>query len=149
MPINEAAGIRRRSHLTKEQKRQAEASIYGLQDSLTPMPNEQFSTEDIDRMRAILAQHDAQNRGGIKEFDLNKPPKEPYTFQEFPKLVYDHTARKHQTVRNAHEEKAALTAGWRNEPYPAELPEPAELDAEDAAEAARLDKIARKKKQAA
>lgn len=145
MPFNPAGGYRR-SNLTKEQKREAEAAIYGLS---TKDMEQQFSQEDIERMRAILAQHDSQaQRQGIREFDLNSPPKEPYKYQEFPKLVYDHDARTHRVVRNKAEEKAALEAGWLNEPFPAEAPAE-ELDDDDAAEVARLDKIARKKKKPA
>jgi hypothetical protein len=135
-----------RSNLTKEQKREAEAAIYGLS---TKDMQDQFTQEDIERMRAILAQHDGQaQRQGIREFDLNNPPKEPYKYQEFPKLVYHHEARTHKVVRSKAEEKAALDAGWLNEPFPSEPPVD-ELDEEEAAEVARLDKIARKKKKPA
>ena len=79
MPINEFVNLRR-SNLTKEQRREAEAAIYGL--STNEMIN-QISPEEIERMRAIIAQHDQTNKGGIKEFDLNDPPKQPYVTRNF------------------------------------------------------------------
>src|SRR6516164_1439367 len=99
MPINEFVNLRR-SNLTKEQRREAEAAIYGL--STNEMIN-QISPEEIERMRAIIAQHDQTNKGGIKEFDLNNPPRLPYRFQEYPKVVYDHDGRQNFIVRNREE----------------------------------------------
>lgn len=142
MSINETR-YPRRSNLTKEQKREAEAAIYGL--STKPM---EFNHDEIERMRAMIAQHDAQQaKQGIQEFDLNNPPKQPYRFQEFPKLVYDHETRAHKAVHSKEQERLAIEQGYQLEPYPSEVPEPDELDPETAAEVERLDKIARKKKQ--
>jgi hypothetical protein len=138
MPINEFVNLRR-SNLTKEQRREAEAAIYGL--STNEMIN-QISPEEIERMRAIIAQHDQTNKGGIKEFDLNNPPRLPYRFQEYPKVVYDHDGRQNFIVRNREEEKEALESGLRLDPYTAE-PVEAHPEAE-AAEIERLDKQARK-----
>jgi hypothetical protein len=147
MPLNEARGYVR-SNLTKEQKQEALAAIYG-----GPMDvmQQQFSAEQLEQMRAILAQHDGAQRNGIKEFDLNNPPKQPYVYQEFPRCLYHHAKN---ITRNAHsheEVEAALAAGWSKQPLPAEeLDGTAQpLDTQDAAEAAALDAIARKKKKAA
>lgn len=147
MPINEAAG-RSRNHLTKAQKQEQEAAIYGLAPQKVDMDTQQFSPEEIERMRAILAQHDSHEgqRGGPKEFDLNNPPKQPYRFKEFPKVLYRHKDREHCTVHSAKEEKAAIAKGFESEPFPPEHqvyrdePDPA-----DEAEIARLDKLARQK----
>ena len=51
----------------------------------------QLSFEDIEKMRALVNAHDKNNQGeGMKEFDLNNPPKKPYRHIEYPKhLGYD------------------------------------------------------------
>jgi hypothetical protein len=140
MPINESVNLRR-SNLTKEQRREQEAAIYGLS---TKQMIDQLSPEEIERMRQIVAQHDQQNKPGIKEFDLNDPPRVPYRHQEFPKTVYDHEGRRSFIVRNREDEKEALDSGLRLDPYPAE---PVEVEPEaEAAEIDKLDKIARKPK---
>jgi hypothetical protein len=140
MSINEAGGIRR-SNLTKEQRREAEAAIYGLS---TKQMSDQLTHDEIERMRQIVAQHDQTNKGGIKEFDLNNPPKLPYRHQEFPKTVYDHESRRSFIVRNREDEKEALDSGFRLDPY---LSEPVEVEPEaEAAEIAQLDKTARRPK---
>ena len=144
MPVYEAAA--RRSGLTKQQKREQEAAIYGLAPN--NMQEQFFSLDDIERMRAILNQHDGQKTKGIREFDLNNPPKEPYTHQPYPAILYDHETRKHIVVKNRREEEDALEAGYVKEAYPREAaPVEAPLSAAEQAEVSRLDKIARKKKQ--
>src|ERR1051326_3883955 len=112
MSLNESRGYRR-SHLTKEQKREAEAAILGL--SLNDMTPQQLSPDEIERMRQIVAQHDNQRPQGIREFDLNNPPKQPYTHQEYPKVVYHHENRTHKKVHSKVEERTALNDGWENE----------------------------------
>ncbi len=143
MAIFEAAP--RRSNLTREQKQQAEAAIYGLQENFMA-PS--LTKDEIERMRAIVAQHDSQGRGKIQEFDLNNPPKQPYTHQEFPRVMYHHGKHITRIAKDAEEMDAAISAGWSKEPFPA-VPEPEEpeLDAESAAEAAELDaKLKRNKR---
>ena len=137
MPINEFSN--RRSNLTKEQRREQEAAIYGLS---TKQMIDQLSPEEIERMRQIVAQHDQTNKQGIKEFDLNNPPRLPYRFQEYPKTVYDHEGRRSFIVRNREDEREALESGLRLDPFPAE-PEEVQPEAE-AAEIEKLDKQARK-----
>ena len=105
----------------------------------------QLTHEEIERMRQIVLQHDQTNRKGIQEFDLNKPPKEPYRHQEFPRMIYDHAKRRTKIVHNADHLADALAAGWKKEPFPAEVEEP-ELDAATAAEAAAIDRELRKPK---
>jgi hypothetical protein len=141
MPVYEAAG--RRSGLTKQQKKEQEAALYGL--SANDM-QEQFSSEDIEKMRAFIAQHDTKHKG-IKEFDLNNPPKEPYTHQPFPAILYGHEGRKHIVVKNRKEEEAAIEAGYVKEAFPREAIAVEEtLGAAESEEIARLDKIARQPK---
>ena len=79
---------------------------------------DQLSPEEIERMRQIVAQHDQTNKQGIKEFDLNNPPRLPYRHQEFSKMVYDHEGRRHFVVRDRKREQEALDAGYRLEPFP-------------------------------
>jgi hypothetical protein len=125
--------------LTKEQKRQAEAAIYGVPADIAMSPS-QLTPEEIERMRAIVAQHD---RGANQnEFDLNAPKQKPYRYEEFPRLMYNHATRAHRPARNQAELDAALEAGWSKEPFPAddaEAGEP-ELDATNAAAAAATEK---------
>ena len=111
------------------------------------MSDQQFSHEEIERMRAILAQHDQTNKTGIQEFDLNNPPKVPYTHQEFPKVVYHHAKQQMRKAQNPEDLEAAIAAGWSREPFPAEgaVEEP-ELDETSAAEAAAADAKLRSKK---
>ena len=148
MPMNQAGSFKR-SGLTKQQKAEQEAAIYGL----TPqhqMSQLQLSHDEIERMRQIVAQHDSQSGGtksGIREFDLNKPPQERYVFRPFPEVLYHHETRTHKTVHNRDQQLEALADGYVKEPYPNEEPETeVELSDEDAAEAAALTKKARTKK---
>jgi hypothetical protein len=139
----------RRSNLTKAQRRDAEAAIYGLDPHLqTPMSTSNLSIDEIERMRAILASHDANNRVGIKEFDLNNPPKLPYVHQEFPRLVYHHGRRIHRVAADAEALAEALEMGWSKEPYAAVVAAgQTEIDLAEAAEIAALDAKARRPRQ--
>jgi hypothetical protein len=58
------------------------------EERVVPQNSEQFSREEVERMREIVLRSD---RGSINVFDLNNPPKVPYKHQEFPKMVYDHS----------------------------------------------------------
>lgn len=51
--------------------------------------------------KALLA--DAANQGG-KEFDLSKPPVEPYVFREFPKAMYSPDGKKCVAVNSPDEQ---------------------------------------------
>lgn len=138
MPMNEAKGFAR-SNLTPKQRAESHAAIYGLQKD-KHMQNStadlgRFSASEIERMKAILAAHEGKQHVGIREFDLNNPPKEPYTHQEFPRLVYHHDKRTHRLAHSHEDLEAALEAGWLKEPYPADAPKAAvEFDPEIAAE---------------
>lgn len=120
MPLYESYGPAR-GGLTREQKRQEEAAIYGLQgeNNLSTA----LSPAEIERLRQIVADHDRQH-GPPKEFDLNRPPKEPYQYQEFPRMLYHHERRETRIVKSEYELALALEDGWRKEAFLVEVPEP-------------------------
>jgi len=135
MSLNESRGWSR-SNLTPQQKREAEAAIYGLQEPVYTMSNE-LSPAEIERMRAMIAAHDQKT--AVTEFDLNKPPVEPYVYQAFPKCVY-HPDGRNRIVRDEAEMEMALEAGWKLKPITAApAAEQPELEPEAAAEVARID----------
>jgi hypothetical protein len=139
MPLNEASGFYR-SNLTKEQKRAAEAAIFGQ-----PVPNMSPMTltpEEIERMRTLVAQHDSQ--GAVKEFDLNNPPTPPYVYQPFPTTVYHHATKRTKVVTDQDALDKAEAEGWKHEPIPSEPPPEIELDAATKEEVAAADKEAKK-----
>lgn len=143
MPMNEAAGFKRRSNLTKEQIREAERSLYGLPQQSMNLDN--ISLEDL---KAFVAQREAQAQNKMpKEFDINNPPKTPYFYQEFPKVVYRADGT-HVKVHSRREEQEALAAGFGAAPVSVPVAEdPQEhLEAQEQAEISRLDEIARRKK---
>jgi hypothetical protein len=138
MPLNESRGVTR-SNLTPQQKREAEAALYGLplQERSTMAPGH-LTHEELERMRMILLQHDqAEQTGrGIQSFDLNNPPKVPYRFKEFPRCMYrDGQSR---AAHNEEEVQTALAQGWSKDPAPVPFEAPA-LEPEAAAEAAAVD----------
>jgi hypothetical protein len=139
MPINEAAGFRKVG-LNKEQRHAQEAAVYGV-----PVSTEQITLthDEAERLRAMLAQHDRQSMP--KQFDLNAPPKEPYRFQEFPCVIYDHEERVTKVVHSEEERAAYLAEGWRREAFGAELSEVA-LDPDEAAEVAKVDQLVHAKR---
>jgi hypothetical protein len=73
--------------ITNEQKRIQEAAAYGLPQRQT-IDVSDLSHEQIEVLRGVLFQHDAQNAAMTREFDLNKPSTPPYRYQEFPRLLY-------------------------------------------------------------
>jgi hypothetical protein len=79
MPI--PAGQYRPSNLTKQQRQEQLAAIYGVSMPLTET--------EIARMRQLVLEHDSQAKKATIH-DLNNPPKEQYRFQKFPMVVYDH-----------------------------------------------------------
>lgn len=64
-------------------------------------------------MRAIVAQHDRV--AGINEFDLNKPPQQPYKYEAYPKMVYT-------VVKDRQEFEKKLSEGWKEAPATAAEP---------------------------
>ena len=135
MPLNEAHSFHR-SNLTKEQQRAAEAAVYG--QSVPTMPPNALTPEEIERMRTLVAQNDAQ--GAVKEFDLNNPVTPPYVYQPFPTTVY-HAKLGNKVVPDQEALDEALAAGWKHEaPDPKkDLPPEIEPDAAAREEVAAVD----------
>ena len=98
----------------------------------------EFSQEDIEKMRRMVQDHDAQHKGPAI-VDLNNPPKAPYKFQKFPMMVYNHAQSKpardekrvgkngveivhvpaklaRRTVNNEQELELARKTGWSEKP---------------------------------
>jgi hypothetical protein len=151
MPLNESVRPVRRSHFTQQEIRDAERSIYGLPKDTMPrtQPNEPaLSESEIQHMRHILARHDKGGGRKLREFDLNKPPVEPYRHEEYPKAMHNHVTRKTKDALDAAHEEELAGQGFQPEAFPNELPLEPALDAAEAAEVAALDKQARKKKAA-
>ena len=161
--MNEAAGLlaaRHTNSLTQEQKREQEAAIYGLSSNQKrPMLDiSQLTQEDIAQLRSLLNAGGDEAQGQVKEFDLNNPPKQPYVYQPFPRVVYHHAKGTHRKVHSQAEFEAALEAGWSKTPAPpAVVADVADEDASasnaapefdepTAIEIAELDAIAKKKK---
>jgi hypothetical protein len=132
VPLNESTG-RKRSNLSKEQRHQALAAIYGIsEEAMKPITH-----EEAQRMREILAEHD-KTAAPVKEFDLNNPPQKPYRFQAFPKLVYHHEYREYDKAENQQQLDALFAEGFQLEPFPTE--EEIVLDPASAQEAANIQK---------
>jgi hypothetical protein len=109
MSINEHRTQNLSFSWTAQQKREAEAVCYGLRTEDMNMPNQKFTPEEIQHMRTIIAQEDKK---GIREFDLNNPPKMPYKHQEYPKIIYHHNDKVHKIVHSPAEEEVAIDEGW-------------------------------------
>jgi hypothetical protein len=112
--------------------RQAQlAALYGVS-----MQAQQLTETEIQQMRQLLAAHDADHKP-MAVIDLNNPPKTPYKYHPFPKMVYDlqnsypsrdevrprtngagvetvHVPANlvYKVVRSAEELEAALAEGW-------------------------------------
>lgn len=127
MPIPEPSRFRQ-SNLTKEQRQDQMAALYGVKMDL--------SHAELERMRQIVKDHDAQ-RQPMKTIDLNNPPREAYSFQKFPKMVYG--GGETLIVRSEDELVDAIADGW-DESAPAVSPAPVEIIATKyQAEAERID----------
>lgn len=151
MPIYEANGYRSRSrsHLTKAQKQEAEAALYGLRPTPSMSTTPTISAEDIERMRALVTQSDIDNSRENKEFDLNDPKTPRYVHQPYPTTVYHHARRASRAAKNPAELAEALKNGWEMAPYPSEIPAEIELDPETQAEIDALTAKAKAKADAA
>lgn len=129
--------------MNANQRREAVAQIFGL-DSRS-MPNTSLTVDEIEKMRQLVAAHDANNNfGGIKEFDLNNPPKQPYRYQEFPRIVYHHKLGKTKVVHSAEELLHAEARGYsKDAPFTPQSEEELELDEESLLEIGALEEKAR------
>lgn len=96
-------------HWTNKQKREAEAACRGATAEDMIVADRKFSEEEIQNMRLIVAQHERQ---GIREFDLNNPPRKPYLHQEYPKTMYNHETGANVVVQNADAEEKAIAESW-------------------------------------
>jgi hypothetical protein len=78
------------------------------------MTSSKITTDDIEKMRALVNQHDA----AAVAFDINNPPKVQVRFQEFPKLMYKAVNGKvqHQPANNKAEQEEAEENGWQTQP---------------------------------
>lgn len=88
----------KRSNLSKQQKQQELEIIYGVDMAA------QLTVNEIEKMRELLAQHDAQNSEG-SDFDPSKVVI-PYRYQKFPMMIYDHSKS-----YPAHEREQTVTRG--------------------------------------
>jgi hypothetical protein len=129
MSINEHRTQNVSIRWTAQQKREQEIALYGGKPEETAMAERQFTAEEIQNMRMIIAQQDKKE--GIREFDLNNPPKKQYIHQEFPKMMY--RGGEHQVAQTREDEQAALKAGWGTKPGQApKIEEPEETEEEKA-----------------
>lgn len=122
MPIHESRWARS-SELTQKQQQEAVEAIYGLPgkpDTMHP-PNDEPSYEERQKWRAYLDQLD-RKEATVKEFDLNKPPVEPYVYREYPKMMFEHATGKTRIARNHEEREFLLTRGWSDQPIAIESP---------------------------
>jgi hypothetical protein len=60
-------------HLTEEQKRIQETAVYGLPQQQRPLGLNNLTHEQIELLRGVLFQHDAQNAAMTRERDARKP----------------------------------------------------------------------------
>jgi hypothetical protein len=128
-------------NLTKEQIHQQQAAVYGLPPQTIDVSH--MSHEQIEALRAVLFQHDAQNAAMAREFDLNKPPTPPYRYQEFPRMLY----RDGRTfiVKDQRELEEQCGLGWsKTPPATMEVNLGGELPAAIMVEVAAIDAEARK-----
>lgn len=135
MPINESSGTPR-SKLTKAQKKQMEAAVYGLQEKGSMEHTTDVSPQDIEKMRQLVMDHDRAT-GRMVEFDLNKPPQESLQYRPFPRLLYNWETKKEKPVADQEQLDKALKEGWKKEAWPhyGEPGPPPQLSASAAAEA--------------
>lgn len=136
MPLNEAEGFHS-SSLTEKQQREAERALYGLERE-TMSPTE-LTYEERVKMRRMLDALDQKEAAGSKDFDLNKPPTAPYTYREFPYLMYHHETQRTKSARSPEERERMLAEGWSQNPYPPEAPPEIPLTAAEHAEAEEIE----------
>lgn len=66
------------------------------------------------RSKILEGETMAKNNFGDSVIDLSKPPKEAYTHQEYPKILYKYDA-KPRSVKSEEEEAAALADGYTSD----------------------------------
>lgn len=83
-----------------------------------------FSYEDRIKLRRWLDDQDQKQAGGMKEFDLAKPPVPPYQYREYPYMMYDHSAGRAKPARNYEERQIMIGQGWSESADPSESQQP-------------------------
>jgi len=63
---------------------------------------------------ALMA--DANKNVGGQEFDLSKPPVEPYRYREYPKCMYSRDGKQTINVRDEEHEKQLSKQGFQTKP---------------------------------
>lgn len=83
--------------------------------STSPIDISNLSADQIEALRAVLLHADSKRSENV--FDLSKPPKQPYTHQEFPAMLYKDNG--HVAVaKNAAEKEALTERGYTEKPHP-------------------------------
>ena len=106
------------NHLTEEQKRIQQTAAFGLPLRRQTLDVSNMTHEQIEALRGLLFQYDAQNAAMTREFDLNKPPTPPYRYQEYPRMLY--RGAKYTIVQDGVELEHHLSQGWSKTPTSAE-----------------------------
>ena len=126
--------------LTEKQEREAMAAVYGLQGApMHPNTQTELSYEERVKMRRMLDELDQKQAGGLKEFDLNKPPVPPYAYSEYPFLLYNHQTKQTRAAMNPQQRQQMIASGWSEDPVPVENPEVA-LTATELMQADEIDR---------
>ena len=146
MPLNESSGNYRKGRgLTKQQRKEQEAALYGLhptnamEDFFAAMQS--LTPEEQARLMAVIR---PSKPGQVKVHDLNNPPKEPYIFEPYPKMLYRFGDTRIVQTQEEHERAAA--EGWKDKGLIGVAEEPEALDEQSAVEAANIDDQIRKKR---
>lgn len=88
------------------------------------MTPEDLSFTDRTRLRQMLDAEDLKQSGGMKSFDLNKPPSPPYVFKEFPCMMFGEGGAT-CAAHNSYERDQLRRRGWTDAPsWPGEYSEP-------------------------
>jgi hypothetical protein len=125
------------NHLTNEQNRIQQTAAFGLPLRQQSIDVSNMTLEQIEALRGVLFQHDARNAAMTREFDLNNPPKVPYRYQEYPRMLY--RGDKTVIVKDDGECAAFLANGWSKDPAAAiEVNIAPELDSQSVAEIAAI-----------
>lgn len=79
------------------------------------MTPEDLTFADRTRLRQMLDAEDLKQTGGMKSFDLNKPPTPPYQFREFPCMMFGENGAT-CAAHNSYERDQLRRQGWTDAP---------------------------------
>lgn len=79
------------------------------------MTPEDLTYADRNRLRQMLDAEDLKQSGGMKSFDLNKPPTPPYQFREFPCMMFGASGIT-CAAHNSYERDQLRRQGWTDAP---------------------------------